>query len=172
MSDVKLRLGPRAWLGIGIALAAIGIGAAGVVGHQQQMRAWESPIIVAASAPAVPSSTERRKRASSVDAVETAAVVKPAASAALAWPLWEFQLKQPVPPRDPPLTPLPWRLIGATQSGGTWQIVVLRQGKGVPEFFKKGDSLPGGYRIDSITEEDVTLVKAGRPVILSYISSR
>ena len=173
MSAAERGLGTRAWLGVGAALAVVGIGAAGVIGHRQQVQAWTATSASAATAASAPvSRADRRKTAVGTQGVEFAALAKPAASGALAWPLWEFQLKQPVPPRDPPLTPLPWRLIGATQSGGAWQIVVVRQGKGAPEFFKKGDSLPGGYRIDSITEEDVTLVKAGRPVILSYISSR
>lgn len=172
MSAAKRGLDPRAWIAIGLLLAAAGIAAAGYVGHRQQLQAWSNGATAAAAASAAASQVPRRQRAASAAEVEIAAIAKPAASGALAWPLWEFQLKQPVPPRDPPLTPVPWRLIGATQSGGAWQIVVLRQGKGVPEYFKKGDSLPGGYRIDSITAEDVTLLKGGRPVILSYISSR
>lgn len=90
----------------------------------------------------------------------------------LSWPLWEFQLRQPIPPRDPSLTPPTWRMIGATQSAGVWSIVILRQGKTAPEYFRVGDQLPGGYRIEAITEEDVTLVQDGRALILSYIGSR
>lgn len=170
MSDAKRGLGTRGWLGIGTVLALAGIAAAGLIGHRQQTQSWLPGAAAAGSARGPASSPASRRTAGA--AVEIATVAKPAASGALAWPLWEFQLKQPVPPRDPPLTPVPWRLIGATQSGGTWQIVVLRQGKGTPEYFKKGESLPGDYRIDSITAEDVTLVKGGRPVILSYINSR
>lgn len=90
----------------------------------------------------------------------------------LTWPFWEFRLRQPIPPRTPPLTPPPWRMIGATQAAGTWSIVILRQGRAEPEYFKVGDALPGNYRVEAITEEDVTLSKGGEAVVLSYIGSR
>lgn len=100
----------------------------------------------------------------------------PAASSAsqpvLTWPLWEFQLRQPIPPRDPPLTPPSWRLIGATQTRDGWKVVVLRQGTTIPEYFGIGASLPGGYKIRAITEEDVTFDINKREVILSYTGSR
>ena len=95
---------------------------------------------------------------------------KPAASIpALRWPMWEFQIRQPIPAREPPLTPPTWRLLGATGSGGTWKLIILRQGKPVPEFYSTGDSLPGGYVIGRITEEDVTLIQGKRAILLSYI---
>lgn len=101
--------------------------------------------------------------------------VPPAAAASqpvLTWPMWEFQLRQPIPPRDPPLTPPSWRLIGATQSKDGWKVVVLRQGTTVPEYVGIGASLPGGYKIRAITEEDVTFDINKREVILSYTGSR
>lgn len=101
--------------------------------------------------------------------------VPPAASASqpvLTWPLWEFQLRQPIPPRDPPLTPPSWRLIGATQTRDGWKVVVLRQGTTIPEYFGIGAMLPGGYKIRAITEEDVTFDINKREVILSYTGSR
>lgn len=91
---------------------------------------------------------------------------------ALAWPMWEFQLRQPIPPRDPPLTPPPWRLIGATLSADGWQVVIMRQGSTTPEYFGVGKELPGGYRIQAITDEDVTFVINKREVVLSYTGSR
>ena len=91
---------------------------------------------------------------------------------ALSWPLWEFRLRQPIPPRDPPLTPPRWRLVGSTLSGGQWTILILRQGKTAPEYFSVGQELPGGYRITAISEEDVTLVQGKRTMVLSYIGSR
>lgn len=88
------------------------------------------------------------------------------------WPMWEFRLREPIPPRDEPLTPLPWRLIGASGSSGAWHLIVLRQGKTDPEYFRVGDKLPGNYRIEAITEEDVTLKHGRRVLVLSYIGSR
>lgn len=106
--------------------------------------------------------------------IESARVAapRPAASQALGWPFWEFKFRQPIPPRDPPLTPGPWRMLGATQSGGVWSILIVRQGKASPEYYKVGDSLPGDYRISAITEEDVTLVKDRKAIVLSYIGTR
>ena len=97
---------------------------------------------------------------------------KQSAAAAPAWPIWEFRLKEPIPPREEPLTPLPWRLIGASGTAGAWQLIVLRQGKTDPEYFRVGDKLPGGYLIKAITEEDVTLKHGRREIVLSYIASR
>lgn len=86
-----------------------------------------------------------------------------------AWPLWEFRLRQPIPPREPSLTPPGWRLIGAAQSGGQWRLIVQTQGKPEPQFLKVGDPLPGGHRIVAITEEDVTLQRGAQQLVLSYI---
>ncbi len=88
------------------------------------------------------------------------------------WPLWEFQLRQPIPPRDPPLTPPSWRLIGATSAGGNRSLIILRQGRNEPEYFRTGDTLPGGYVVGEITDEDVTLIHGKRSVLLSYIGTR
>ncbi len=88
------------------------------------------------------------------------------------WPLWEFQVRQPIPARDPPLTPLTWRLIGATSSAEGWRLIIVRQGKTVPEFYSTGDVLPGGYVVGTITEEDVTLIQGKRAMLLSYIGTR
>lgn len=90
----------------------------------------------------------------------------------LPWPFWEYKLKQALPPRSPPLNPPPWRLIGATESGGAWSLVVLRQGRTAPEFFKVGDSLPGGSRVVAISQDEVTLDSGGRSVVLSFIGTR
>lgn len=96
----------------------------------------------------------------------------PQASSGPAWPMWEFRLRQPIPPRDPSLTPPTWRLIGSSLTGGKWSIIVLRQGSATPEYFSVGQELPGGYRIESINEEDVTLAQGKRLMVLSYIGSR
>lgn len=90
----------------------------------------------------------------------------------LRWPLWEFQLRQPIPPREPPLTPLPWRLVGSATSGPVKQLIILREGKTAPEFYVKGDSLPGGYVVGEITDEDVTLIHGKRALLLSFIGIR
>lgn len=91
---------------------------------------------------------------------------------ALPWPMWEFRLRQPIPPRDPSLTPPTWRLIGSALSNGKWAVIVLRQGSTTPEYFGVGQELPGGYRIESINDEDVTLAQGKRSMVLSYIGSR
>ena len=93
----------------------------------------------------------------------------PGAKSQATWPLWEFRLRQPIPPRDPSLTPPGWRLIGAAQSGGQWRLIVQTQGKPEPQFLKVGDPLPGGHRIVAITEEDVTLQRGAQQLVLSYI---
>jgi hypothetical protein len=93
------------------------------------------------------------------------------ASVAAQWPLWESQLRQPIPPREPPLTPPSWRLVGATAVGGSWKVIILRQGKATPEFYGTGDTLPGGYVVGPITEEDVTLIQGKRAILLSYIGT-
>jgi len=90
----------------------------------------------------------------------------------LRWPLWEFQLRQPIPPREPPLTPPPWRLVGSATTGPVKQLIILRQGKTAPEFYVKGDSLPGGYVVGEITDEDVTLIHGKRALLLSFIGIR
>ncbi len=90
----------------------------------------------------------------------------------LQWPMWEFRLRQPIPPRDPSLTPPTWRLIGSALSGGKWAVIVLRLGSTTPEYFNVGQELPGGYRIESISDEDVTLAQGKRLMVLSYIGSR
>lgn len=85
------------------------------------------------------------------------------------WPLWEFRLRQPIPVREPSLTPPRWRLIGAAQSGGQWRLIVQTEGKTEPQFLQVGDPLPGGHRIVAITEEDVTLQRGREQLVLSYI---
>lgn len=90
----------------------------------------------------------------------------------LKWPLWEFRLRDPIPPRVPSLTPPTWRLLGATLSTGTWSVMVLQQGKTAPEFFTVGQELPGGFRIEHIDDEAVTLVQNKRKLLLSYINAR
>ncbi len=90
----------------------------------------------------------------------------------LSWPIWEFRLRQPIPPREPSLTPPTWRLIGSSLTRGKWSVIVLRQGSVAPEYFSVGEELPGGYRIESINDEDVTLAQGKRLMVLSYIGSR
>jgi hypothetical protein len=97
------------------------------------------------------------------------ALASTSSNAPATWPLWEFQLKQPLPPQNPPLTPPNWRLVGSSNDGKKWQLVILRQGKAEPEFYSVGQELPGKYKIEAITGEDVTLVQRGRRMVLSYI---
>lgn len=97
------------------------------------------------------------------------ALAATSSNAPAVWPLWDFQLKQPVLPLNPPLTPPNWRLVGSSNDGKQWQLVILRQGKAEPEFYKVGQELPGKYKIETITGEDVTLVQRGRRMVLSYI---
>jgi hypothetical protein len=170
-----------AWLiPLVLALGALLIVAgAGWWGYQRQL-AGPSPsgtdlAAQATSASAGASAATATPPPRSVQPVAQAAArsTAPAASSStLNWPLWEFRLRQPIPPRDPSLTPPRWRLVGSTLSGGKWAIIVLRQGKTDPEYFSVGQELPGGYRIAAISEEDVTLVQGKRTMVLSYIGSR
>ncbi|WP_418316461.1 hypothetical protein [Piscinibacter sakaiensis] len=96
----------------------------------------------------------------------------PDAEQQLRWPLWEFQLAQPIPPRNPPLTPPGWRLLGATMTSDGWKVAVLKQDTRQTEFFGLGATLPGGYVIKAISDEDVTLVVDKREVVLSFTGSR
>lgn len=124
--------------------------------------------VAAAAAPRAPAA----RSATPAAAGKAAPPASSASQPVLTWPLWEFQLRQPIPPRDPPLTPPSWRLIGATQTRDGWKVVVLRQGTTIPEYFGIGAMLPGGYKIRAITEEDVTFDINKREVILSYTGSR
>lgn len=90
----------------------------------------------------------------------------------LRWPLWAYQLMDPLPVREPPLTPVPWRLLGAAFFDGQWHAIVQRQGVAQPDYYKTGDKLPGGYLIQEITQEDLTLRAGHREIVLSYIGSR
>ena len=152
-----------------VAMALAAVAAAGWWGYQSQLEPDAS-----AGASAVPTTSAPASPAPPVVTPPSAEAVKarPAATSALSWPLWEFRLRQPIPPRDPSLTPPRWRLVGSTLSGGKWAIIVLRQGKTDPEYFSVGQELPGGYRIAAISEEDVTLVQGKRTMVLSYIGSR
>lgn len=91
---------------------------------------------------------------------------------ALRWPMWEFQLSQPIPPRDPPLTPPGWRLLGSAMTREGWKVAILRQDSKKPELFGLGATLPGGSVIKAISDEDVTLIVDKREVVLSYTGSR
>jgi len=126
---------------------------------------------IAAPAPAPAAS------ATAIDSLRTvspdrAAPASPEPGDGVPWPLWEFQLAQPLPERDPPLTPLPWRLIGAGRSEGKWHLIVLREGKAEPEYFSVGDRMPGNYQITAISDEDVTLRLGSRTLVLSYIGTQ
>jgi hypothetical protein len=98
-----------------------------------------------------------------------AAVKKPDA---LVWPLWESRLLAGIPARPTALTPPPWQLLGAALIDGQWQLIILREGAAQPQYHKEGDTLPGGYKIRAITQEDVTFRAGGREVVLSYIGYR
>lgn len=93
-------------------------------------------------------------------------------SSPLTWPLWEFRLQDPLPSREQPLTPVPWRVLGAALFDGRWQAIVQRQGAASPEYYKIGDKLPGGFVIQNITQEDMTLRAGRREIVLAYIGSR
>jgi hypothetical protein len=186
----KLRLGRWLWW-----LAPVPVVVAAYAGYRSAAERWPvasmnsaGPVLAtAASAPALATkgaevkpktkgpSAHRRTAAQGPLMAPPAgrpvpgALAKVASSEPLKWPLWEFQLKQTLPPQDPPLTPPNWRLVGSSNDGKQWQLVILRQGKPEPEFYKVGQELPGKYKIEAITGEDVTLVQRGRRMVLSYI---
>jgi hypothetical protein len=189
---------PRRWLGRWLwCLAPLPVAVAAYWGYHSAAERWPlvglnsvgagAAVAPAASAPAPPASSATAKlRAKALAASQRMAAAGPltappagrpvpgalapaANNAPLKWPLWEFQLKQSLPPQDPPLTPPNWRLVGSSNDGKQWQLVILRQGKPEPEFYKVGQELPGKYKIEAITGEDVTLVQRGRRMVLSYI---
>lgn len=159
----------QAGLLIGLAFAAACAAALGTGWYLANAAATPA---AAAGAPAAAQPPAAQPRASAAAALAAASAPARAASDVVPWPLWEFQLAQPLPERDPPRTPLPWRMIGAGRSGGKWQLIVLREGKTEPEYFAVGDSLPGNYRIAAISDEDVTLRQGRRTLILSYIGTQ
>ena len=178
------RVGPWVLLGVLPVLAGAYMGyrqvldqwAGAAQGDTVSMGPAPSPAATAASSraaaaqrKAVAAAQRRLGDASVLAATALAAAPVASATAKLAWPMWEFQLRQPVPPLDPPLTPPKWRLIGASNDGKRWSLIVLRQGQPAPEYYAVGQSLPGGYRIEAITQEDVTLVQRRRRMVLSYI---
>jgi hypothetical protein len=150
-----------ALLAAGAAAAAAVLGAAAWWGQQQAAGLVVPAPVVARPAAAGAASGPAQQAAWNPQ--PTAAAKNPA------WPIWEHRLRQPIPPRDPSLTPPPWRLIGATASGGRWQLIIQTQGKPEPQYLKVGDTLPGGSRIVAITEEDVTLMRGRQQIVLSYI---
>lgn len=161
-----LALAARPWLLLALMLV-LGAGC-GVLGYMQADRGWDAAAVPEAAPPVQPQVALPGK-----PAVETAAAqVKGASDGAPPWPLWEYKLDDPVPARDPPLTAVDWKLLGATLSNGRWEIVVMRQGKTQPEYFKTGDKLPGGYLIRDINQENVTLSAGRRQIVLAYIGSR
>lgn len=167
----RARLGPAMALLAALAVAAI----AAALGYRHQL-AGDAPADATAAAPAAVAASAPVASAPSPAAAAVATRPRQEAradgDAAPAWPLWEFRLRQPVPPRDPPLTPPGWQLMGASRSDGVWQLIVLKQGQPAPQFLKVGDTLPGGLRIVEITETDVTLARGRRRIVLSYIGYR
>lgn len=153
-------------------LAFVLLGSLGcVAGYFQAGRAGDGIAEVAAPAaaasrPAAPASQP------AADEVAKPGAARLGDSAAPAWPLWDYQLDEPLPARDPPLTPVDWRLLGATLSNGRWEVVVLRQDKREPDYFKVGDKLPGGMVVREITQENVTLSAGRRKIVLAYIGTR
>lgn len=111
-------------------------------------------------------------------AIPPSPVVHPADAAksgdgnGLTWPIWEFRLQDPLPAREQPLTPVAWRVLGAALFDGRWHAIVQRNGAQAPEYYKAGDKLPGGYVIQAITQEDMTLRAGRREIVLAYIGSR
>lgn len=156
------RAGLLAWAALALALAVLA--AAAWLGREHAYAI--SPVSTGARSAAVAASAS----AAVAPAVQLADASRAGAAKSQAtWPLWEFRLRQPIPPREPSLTPPGWRLIGAAQSGGQWRLIVQTQGKPEPQFLKVGDPLPGGHRIVAITEEDVTLQRGAQQLVLSYI---
>lgn len=156
--------GPAAWVVAFLLLGLMG-GLLGFV-HAGRLAEVAAPAVAESVGAAVPAAPPSRASA------PTPQLLERSASAAPAWPLWEYQLDDPLPAREPPLTPVDWKLLGATLSNGRWEMVVLRQGKTQPEYFKVGDKLPGGLRVREITQENVTLVAGRREIVLAYIGSR
>jgi len=148
--------------------------AAAAVGYLLAARAGAAPsTAVSLAVPAAGTAGRAAAPASAAGGEQPAAVAQSGSKAdALRWPLWAFRLQDPVPAREPPLTPVPWRLLGAALFDGQWHAIVQRQGAAQPDYYRTGDKLPGGYLIKEITQEDLTLRAGRREIVLSYIGSR
>ena len=155
------------WVGFSV-LAAVVLLAAAWWGHESAAsigaRTASASVSTATPARPVPAAPTMTAAAAATPApTRTESATQPQ------WPIWEFRLRQPIPPREPSLTPPGWRLVGAVQNGGQWRLIIQTQGKPEPQFLKVGDTLPGGARIVAINEEDVTLQRGARQLVLSYI---
>lgn len=159
------RYATQAGVGVLVLVACFAVGYGLAVRRPSEV----PPTTPAAAASAV----SPQARSANPDSVPPAAsTVAPTHGKPLAWPLWEFRLQEPLPAREEPLTPVPWRLLGAALFDGRWHAIVQRQGSAQPEYFKQGDKLPGGYVIKEITQEDLTLRAGRREILLTYIGTR
>lgn len=170
MSESRIgRLSPAVrWLLAGAVAILIG----GALGYWAGERAPSTMLPSAPSAASAAASAPLPAASASASwSSRPALPPQPPAQDGLRWPLWEFELQAGVPARAEALTPPPWRFVGAVLVDGDWRLIVLRQGATEPEFYKKGDRLPGGYTIRDIGQEDVTLLAGRREIVLSYIGS-
>lgn len=154
------------WVLTGVAIVGLGAGMGWLVGARLPTQAQQ--------ADTPPASTVGAALKPDPSTQPTGVAILPLTSAqseALRWPLWEFELQAGVPARSESLTPPPWRFIGAVMVDGQWRLIVLRQGASEPEYYKKGERLPGGYTIRDIGQEDVTLMSGRREIVFSYIGS-
>jgi hypothetical protein len=84
----------------------------------------------------------------------------------LLYSLWELSPPRPVKPRDKPLTPAVWRIVGQTTVGSTSSLLILLEGSNVPVTLAVGAELPSGEKIVAVDDDYVTLLAQGKRLYL------
>ena len=84
----------------------------------------------------------------------------------LLYSLWELSPPRPVKPRDKPLTPAIWRIVGQTTVGRTSTLLVLVEGNNTPLTLAVGALLPSGEKILALDDDYVTLLAQGKRLYL------
>lgn len=84
----------------------------------------------------------------------------------LLYALWELSPPRPVKPRDKPLTPAIWRIVGQTTVGRTSSLLILLEGSNVPVTLAVGAELPSGEKIVAVDDDYVTLLAQGKRLYL------
>lgn len=153
-------------------VAALCVGAA-AVGHFY--RSWDLADISVSSGAG--STLALKSKAGSVDAdtaLGAAPLPKGMGAAKREWllsdellySLWELSPPRPVKPRDKPLTPAVWRIVGQTTVGRTSSLLILLEGSNVPVTLAVGAELPSGEKIVAVDDDYVTLLAQGKRLYL------
>ncbi len=128
---------------------------------------FDAVAAMAATAASASSSTKISATASKLTAAKTVKPtfedVKPAgwtASATELKQMWESNAASNWEVRSTPLSAPNWSIVGVVQRGTQSQAIVLLAGDPNPQFFKLGDTLPGGAKLTSV---EPALIKVTLP---------